>query len=1156
MASSFSLLAKRRFLPLFVAQFLGAMNDNFFKNALVILVLFGLGDQAGLSAPILVTAAAGLFILPFFLFSATAGQLADRMQKTKLVKLVKLAEIGIAVVAAWGLLAADIWIMLAALFLLGVQSAFFGPLKYSILPEQLREDELISGNALVESGTFLAILIGTIGGGILVMLDSGPQIVSAILLVMAVAGFAASLFLPAGPPGNPQLVVHANILRETGRVIGLVRKRRDLFLSVLGISWFWLMGATFLSQFPAFARDILRADQYAVTVMLTVFSVGIGLGSMLCGRVLKGEISARFVPFAAIGITLFSLDLYLGGVSAAGGEGELAGLGQFLSSWANLRVLADLLLIAVCGGLYIVPLYAILQSHAEQDERARVIAANNIVNAAFMVVSALVTMALLGMGWQVTDIFLLVAAANAVVAVYICGLLPDAVIKGVLSWLLRRLYKVELSGFEHLKNAGERVVIAVNHVSLLDAVLMATFLPQKPTFAINSFVARRWWVKPFLTLVDAFPLDPTNPLSTKALIRAVQAGRTVVIFPEGRITVTGALMKVYEGPGMIADRAGATLVPVRIDGAQYTPFSYLKGKVRRRLFPRIRIFMQPPQRFDLPPELKGRARRQRIGQALYDVMSRMMYETAPKDRTLFEALLDARAIHGGKAVILDDINRKPVSYGRVIIGSLALGRKLIRQTRPGETVGLLLPNATATALSFCGLQAFGRVAAMLNFTAGPANILSACEAARIGTVVTSRRFIEQARLQSLAEALDKQVRIVWLEDIRDEIGLFSRLRAFAEAPFAGYIHRRFGRKAGDAAAVLFTSGSEGKPKGVVLSHANILANCQQLAARVDFSPSDLVFNALPVFHSFGLTGGLLLPLLSGVRSFLYPSPLHYRIVPEMVYDTNATIMFGTDTFLSGYARVANPYDFYSLRYIFAGAEKVRDETRKAWMEKFGLRILEGYGATETAPVIAVNTPMHYKAGSVGRLLPAIECRLEKVPGIEEGGRLHVRGPNVMLGYLRAERPGELEPPAEGWYDTGDIVAIDDQGFLRILGRAKRFAKVAGEMVSLTRVEAELALLWPDAQHAVIALPDPRKGEQLVLLTTHAQASRAEIQNHFRKAGLAELWVPRQVQVIDRMPVLGTGKTDYVAAKAMVETTRPDTEESHAEEEDAPGGLQP
>ncbi|HMA13810.1 MAG TPA: AMP-binding protein, partial [Kiloniellaceae bacterium] len=709
--------------------------------------------------------------------------------------------------------------------------------------------------------------------------------------------------------------------------------------------------------------------------------------------------------------------------------------------------------------------------------------------------------------------------------------------KGIAAGILRLAYRVEVHGREHVRAAGAKAVIVVNHVSFLDGALLAAFLPGRPLFAIDTHMAQRWWVRPFLSLVEAFPLNPTSPLATRALIREVEKGKRCVIFPEGRITVTGALMKVYEGPGMIADKAGAPILPVRIDGAQFTHFSRLKGKFRLRLFPKITITVLPPRRFEIPEEARGRRRRQLAGDALYEVMSDMMFRLHHQDpRTLFQALLESRAIHGAKKAALEDIERKPLGYGRLVTGALVLGRRMTKDTRRGEVVGLMLPNAAGAAVSFFALSAYGRVPAMLNFTAGSANLISACDAAEIATVYTSRRFVEQAKLQAEAEALAGRVRLVYLEDLRGEIGWLARLRGLLLTPFASGVHAR---AAGNLdpnrpALVLFTSGSEGKPKGVVLSHDNLLANCRQLAARLDFNPTDVVLNALPVFHSFGLTGGLLLPLLSGVKTFMYPSPLHYRIVPVLAYDTNATIMFGTDTFLAGYARMAHPYDFYAMRYVFAGAERVREETRRVWMEKFGLRILEGYGATECSPVIAVNSPMHFKAGTVGRLLPGMHCRLEPVPGVEEGGQLHVCGPNVMLGYLKADNPGALERPVDGWYDTGDIVSLDQDGYIRILGRAKRFAKVAGEMVSLGAVENLVSALWPEEMHAVVALPDPRKGEQLVLLTERENATRDELSAHARMQGASELMVPRQIFKVDKLPLLGSGKVDHPGAKKLAE----------------------
>ena len=412
-------------------------------------------------------------------------------------------------------------------------------------------------------------------------------------------------------------------------------------------------------------------------------------------------------------------------------------------------------------------------------------------------------------------------------------------------------------------------------------------------------------------------------------------------------------------------------------------------------------------------------------------------------------------------------------------------------------------------------------------------MLSACAAAEVRTVLSSRVFVEKGKLGAVVARMEGTVRFVWLEELRAGLGFKEKLRGMWDARRA---HRLPGSATGadQPAAVLFTSGSEGTPKGVVLSHRNILANIGQVASVLDFNPADRVLNAMPMFHSIGLSSATLLPLLSGARTFLYPSPLHYRMVPELMYGTDATITFGSDTFLQGWARYAHPYDFRTMRYVVAGAEKVRDETRRTYADRFGARILEGYGATETAPVLALSTPMNSKPGTVGRLLPGIQWRLEPVLGIERGGKLWVRGPNVMLGYLRATAPGVLERPAGGWYDTGDIVDVDAQRFVTILGRAKRFAKIGGEMVSMPAAEALAIAVWPGAHHAVLSVPDARKGEQLVLLTTREDATARALVGEARARGVPELQVPRVIHVVRAVPLLGSGKTDYPAAQRLLD----------------------
>ncbi len=1133
--NQYHLFQTPRFLPLFVTQFLGALNDNLFKNALVILILYRVANAAGLDGQILVTVAAGAFILPFFLFSATAGQLADKFEKSRLIRLIKLAEILIMGLAVGGFLWGDPFVMLAVLFFMGAQSTFFGPLKYAILPDHLHEDELIGGNALIEAGTFLAILIGTILGGVMILTENGVLVVSVSIVVLAACGWLSSFFIPRAEPPSPDLKLNPNLFAETWNICRTAISRRDIRLTILGISWFWLVGATFLTQFPGLAKNVIGADEHVVTLFLATFSIGIGLGSLLCNKLLAGEITAKYVPFGALGMTLFTLDLFFATSGLVPTPGELQGIAAFLSRPAAWRILADLTAISVCGGIFIVPLYAILQWRSEAAQRARTVAANNIVNALFMVVGAAGATLMLLAEMSVPDIFLVVASFNGVVAIYVCGLLPDAIVKAALAAVLRILYRVKVRGTDNLKKAGKRAVIVANHVSFLDGVLLGAFLPTKPTFAVYTRIARQWWLKPFFAVVDVFRMDPTNPMAIKSLIKEIQRDRHCVIFPEGRLTVTGSLMKIYEGPGMIADKADAMLVPVRIDGAQYTPFSRLRGKVRLRWFPKITITILEPRRFELPKDVVGRARRQLAGLMLYDVMSEMIFETCDYRRTLFEALLDARAIHGGNHPILEDVERKPMSYDGLVLGSFVLGRKIARMTKAKEYVGLMLPNSVGAVVAFFALQATGRVPAMLNYSTGSKNMVSALAAAEIKTILTSRRFVEMAKFDDVIETLAVHARIIYLEDLREDVSIVDKVVSFFARLAPRLAHRRANAKWDDPAVVLFTSGSEGTPKGVVLSHGNLLANRHQLAAVIDFNPTDIVFNALPMFHSFGLTAGTLLPMLSGVKTFVYPSPLHYRIVPALVYDTNATIMFGTDTFLMGYAQVAHPYDFYSVRYIFAGAEKVKAETKRIWADNFGLRILEGYGATETSPVISTNTPMHFKAGTVGRFMPGMTHELEPVPGIEQGGRLTVSGPNVMLGYLREENPGVLEEPENGRYDTGDIVSIDDHGFVTIQGRVKRFAKIAGEMISLSAVESYVNAVWSEHMHAVVSIPDPRRGEQLVLVTEKADASREPLLAYAKDQGIAEIMVPKTIRIVDRMPVLGTGKLDYVGVKNLVET---------------------
>ncbi len=1128
---SSTLLRTRRFLPLFLTQALGALNDNLFKNALVVLVVF----RSANGAPGLVALAGGLFILPYALFSAVAGQLADKLDKSRLIRWTKAFELAIMTLAAVGFMLDSVPVLLAVLFGLGVQAAFFGPLKYGILPEHLRRDELLSGNALIEAGTFGAILAGTVLGGILIGLDGGPYWAAGAGLAVAACGLAAALLVPRAPPAAPGLRLGWNIAAETWALLRAARGNRAIWLSILGLSWFWTIGSVFLAEFPVMAKQDFHGSTGVITLLLTGFAVGVGAGSILAGRLLHGEVSARHVPLAALLLTLFTWGFAaLSGLPAAAGWNTPW---MMLASLPGLGAVACLLGAAACGGVFSVPLYAIIQERSPEAGRARMIAANNVCNAAFMVVGAVVLTAMAAAGMRPAAILAVAGLLNLLVAIWIVRLLPDDVLRAVFQGYFRHLHGVVLIGMENMPPPDQRAVVVCNHTSLLDGMLLAAFLPGRPTFAVDTFIARAWWVRPFLAPVDTMLVDPTNPYAAREMVRAVQGGARLVIFPEGRITKTGGLMKVYDGAGMVADKADAVVVPVRIDGLQYSKFSRMGGKLRLRWFPRVRLQIMPPVRLPVDPALQGRTRRRALGLRLGDVMAATEAATRPIDRPLFAALLDAAGTHGRRAPILEDIAFTPLSFGRALLGVAALVPKLSALSRPGEAVGVMLPNAAGTVVTFFALQAAGRVPAMLNHSAGAEAMLAACTAAQVRTVLCSRLFVDKGKLGRVVVAMEPHVRFVWMEDVRAAITRGDKLRAMLSAR---HPRRQPGASSdpGSPAVILFTSGSEGAPKGVVLSHRNLLANLAGIGAVIDFSPADRVLNAMPMFHSFGLTGGTLLPVLAGVRTFMYPSPLHYRVVPEIAYGTDATVTFGTDTFLQGWARFAHPYDFRAMRFVIAGAEKVREDTRRTYADRFGVRVLEGYGATETAPVLSLNTLMHSRPGTVGRLLPNLEHRLEPVPGVAEGGKLLVRGPSIMLGYLRHTAPGVLEPPEGGWYDTGDIVTVDDR-WITIQGRAKRFAKIGGEMVSMAAAEGLAIQLWPDAQHAVLSQADPRKGEQLVLLTTQPDAAARDLLGFARTRGVPELAVPRVVRMVDRIPLLGSGKTDYPAAQRMLVEMMPE-----------------
>ena len=722
----------------------------------------------------------------------------------------------------------------------------------------------------------------------------------------------------------------------------------------------------------------------------------------------------------------------------------------------------------------------------------------------------------------------------------------------LIRFVLRLLFRFRAYNEETLKTPGP-VLLIPNHASWIDWLFLGVCLDPDWKFVVSSVVAQSSWLHRKIMLNSrTFPIDTASPYAVKRMAEHLQANGRLVLFAEGRLSRTGTLMKLFDGTGFLLYKTRAKVVTGYLRGANRLPFS--PNPAPKKWFPTItahfsEVLTPPKTEFHTTAQA-----RTQLTTWLRDQIVNQQFEVEMEfgPQNVLAAIV-ATARERPRQIILEDATRQPITYRRLLVGADVLSQPL--QTvlaAEGERIGVLLPNVNALPVLLLSLWRLGKVPAVLNFSTGSATMLACAQLAGLKQIITSRAFLERARLKidALTEA---GLQFVYLEDLRTQITggqkFLSLLRMTLNPDALTRVPKTQNsansqpstldpQPSAAAAVILFTSGSEGVPKGVELSHANLLANMRQMLAVTDITDSDRLFNCLPLFHSFGLTVGTLLPLVRGIYVFIYPSPLHYRVVPAAFYDTDSTIFLSTNTFLNGYARKAHPYDFRSLRYLFAAAEKLQETTASTWARKFGVRILEGYGATECSPCVSVNTPLAPKYGSVGRLLPGMECRLEPVEGVPDGGRLFVRGPNVMLGYLNADANASFKALA-GWYDTGDIVSVDDEGYLFIRGRLKRFAKVSGEMVSLTAVEDALAGAFPQyglrCQVAVVTRPDEGKGEALIAVTNEPKLQLEEIRAAIKARGLSNLSAPREIKVVREIPKLGTGKINHRELAKMIET---------------------
>jgi len=696
----------------------------------------------------------------------------------------------------------------------------------------------------------------------------------------------------------------------------------------------------------------------------------------------------------------------------------------------------------------------------------------------------------------------------------------------ILRFILRLLFGYRAFGTEVLTSPGPLLLLP-NHVSWLDWLFVGTCLDEQWRFVVSIEAAKVSFVHRFIMINHlTLPVETDSPYAVKRMAEQLQAGGKLVIFPEGRLSETGALMKLFEGTGFLLHKTRAKVITCYVRGAHRLPFS--PNPNRKKWFARVTAHFSGVV---TPPEMTGMSTaraRQKLTRWLYDGMVRQQFDiemaAAPKN-VLAAIIQTARQFPG--VVALEDVTHRKLTYRRLLAGAEALAGQWRRQWPGGDParVGVMLPTSLAMPVTLLSLWRVGKIPAILNFSTGMSTMLACSQLAGLKQIITSRTFLERARL-NIQAMRDAGIEFIYLEDVRAKISRWEQLGALLQVTFNPQSAIR--NPQSEVALVLFTSGSEGTPKGVELTHTNILANVRQLLAVYDVNDADRLFNCLPLFHSFGIIGTVL-PLIHGCYVFLYPSPLHYRVIPTLIYNLDCTISFGTNTFFNGYARKANPFDFRALRLLVAAAEKLQETTANAWARQYGVRVLEGYGATECSPTITVNTPIHPRFGTAGRFLPGIEYKFEPVEGVAPGGRLWVRGPNIMRGYLNREA-NEKFLAGNGWYDTGDIACVDEDGYLQILGRLKRFAKVSGEMVSLTAAEEALAGAFPQYglrfQMAVLARPDPERGESLVAVANDQRLSMTEVRAAIKARGLSNLYVPREIKYIREIPKLGTGKVDH------------------------------
>ena len=1112
--------------PFLWTQFLGAFNDNLFK---IVVSMLAVHAATAASAGRQLSLVGVVFILPFLLFSGYAGQLADVYSKRTVLVVTKSLEIIAAALALLAFIAGRLELTYAVLFLIALQATFFSPAKYGILPEILPDRDLSRANGLLEMSTFVSIVAGTAIGSF--MFDAWRArlwIVGVIVVVIAVIGTALSLRIPYVVPAKPGTPFSFNPWREIGLGLRRLRGNRVLSLTVAGISYFWFLGALLQLVTILFGTEVMNLGDRWTGILTTFAAVGIAVGSLAAGRLSGDKVEPGLAPIGAIGMGVFAIVL-----SRSAGSFSFAAF--------------SLCMVGFFSGLFAVPLNALLQQKSGDEEKGRLMATNNFLN-------VIAILAASGALWLTRDvlampadrIILVFGILTLLASVYVLRVVPEFLVRFCLWLITHSIYRIRIVGQQHVPARGPALLVC-NHLSHIDGALVGASIQRFVRFLVYKPYYEHWAVNPLLRMLNAIPVGPGREASAAidSARRELQNGHVVCIFAEGAISRTGNLLPFKRGLEKIVEGLDVPIVPVYLDRVWGSVFSFERGRFlwkrpRRVPYPVTVAFGAPLPSTTSAAEARVAlmtlgAEAAVIRRGSHDVLGREFIKAAKRNWGSF---------------CMADASTPPLTFGRALVAALLLSRWLRSHAGAQPRIGLLLPSSVGGALANIAVALSGKTSVNLNFTAGREGMAAAIARCQLRTVLTSRRFLAKAEIETPEGA-------VFLEDVLAQFTTAQKgVMLVASRLLPSALLSRFSGTQDSAeslATIVFSSGSTGIPKGVMLSQANVLANIDAISQVFHLKNDDVMVGVLPFFHSFGFTVTLWLPMISGFGAVFHPSPMDGKAIGELAEKFHGTILVSTPTFYAGYVRKCRREQFASVRYALVGAEKLRQTIAAAFQEKFGITLLEGYGCTEMAPVVAVNAPdvrdsgefqRGSRLGTVGHPLPGVAAKIVDPdtgdgPQIGREGLLLVKGPSRMLGYL-----GEPERTAEvlrdGWYATGDIACIDEAGFIRITDRLSRFSKIAGEMVPHMKIEEHIqGLLDPQHTCAVTSVPDEARGERLVVFYTDPDLVAAVLWERLCRSELPRLWLPKRedIRFIQSIPSLGTGKVDLSAVRQLAAMTR-------------------